>query len=88
MKALGIFLRKDEVKQYMLKVDKDGSGFIDADEFRGLMAEIISKRDDKEEIKKVFRMYDNDDDGRISSKNLIECAEVLDMEDEMTEDVL
>ena len=29
MKALGIFLRKDEVREKMLQVDKDGSGTID-----------------------------------------------------------
>ena len=63
MKALGIFLKKDEVKQYMLKVDKDGSGSIDQKEFTGLMAEILSKRNQEEEIRKVFRCYDNDDDG-------------------------
>lgn len=63
MKALGIFLKKDEVKQYMLKVDKDGSGSIDEHEFTGLMAEILAKRNQEEEIRKVFRCYDNDDDG-------------------------
>jgi Ca2+-binding EF-hand superfamily protein len=39
MKALGIFLKKEEVKQKMTKVDKDGSGAIDKDEFMALMAE-------------------------------------------------
>ena len=29
LKALGIYLRKDEVKAVMTKVDKDGSGSID-----------------------------------------------------------
>ena len=62
----------------MLKVDKDGSGAIDKQEFTGLMAEILSKRNLEEEIRKVFRCYDNDDDGKISKKNLMECADVLD----------
>jgi len=44
MKAHGIFLKKDEVKQQMLRVDKDGSGAIDRHEFTGLMAEIQYKR--------------------------------------------
>ena len=44
MKALGIFLKKDEVKAVMTKVDKDGSGNIDKDEFMGLMAEQIESR--------------------------------------------
>ena len=30
-------------------------------------------------------MYDNDDDGQISEKNIRECAEQLDMEDELNE---
>jgi Ca2+-binding EF-hand superfamily protein len=39
LKALGIFLKKAEVKTMMRKVDKDGSGAIDQDEFKALMAE-------------------------------------------------
>ena len=86
MKALGVFLKKEEIKQYMLKVDKDGSGEIDRDEFTALMALILSKRDQNEEMKKVFRCYDNDDDGRISGKNILECAETFDMDHMMTKD--
>mgnify|MGYP006116253725 CR=1 FL=1 len=44
MKALGIFLKKDEVKGVMTKVDKDGSGNIDKEEFTALMAEQIESR--------------------------------------------
>ena len=29
MKALGVFLKKNEVQAYMDKIDKDGSGCID-----------------------------------------------------------
>lgn len=80
MKALGIHLTKAEVYNQMKKVDKDGSGFVDKAEFLGLMAEIITKRDEATELKKVFRMYDNDDDGEISVKNIWECADQLEME--------
>ena len=86
MKALGIFLKKDEVKQQMLRVDKDGSGAIDRHEFTGLMAEILSKRNQEEELRKVFRSYDNDDDGWISTKNLLECADILDMREFLHEE--
>ena len=70
----------------MLKVDKDGSGAIDQMEFTGLMAEILSKRNQEEEIRKVFRCYDNDDDGRISKKNIMECADVLEMSEYMNDE--
>ena len=39
MKALGIFIKKDELRVLMNKVDKDGSGAIDDEEFLALMAE-------------------------------------------------
>ena len=77
MKALGIFLKKDEVRDKMTKVDKDGSGAIDKLEFMALMAEQIDCRNQEDELKKVFRIYDDDDGGIITYKNLMRCAEDL-----------
>lgn len=77
MKALGIFLKRSEVKETMRKVDKDGSGAIDKDEFTALMAEQIEVRDQEKELAKVFRIYDDDDAGLISQKNLERCARDL-----------
>lgn len=54
----------------MQKVDKDGSGAIDREEFMILMAEQIEERNQEEELRKVFRMYDDDDEHLISDKNL------------------
>ena len=39
MKALGIYVKKDELRVLMNKVDKDGSGAIDENEFAVLIAE-------------------------------------------------
>ena len=78
MKALGIFLKKKEVREKMLQVDKDGSGAIDREEFTALMAEQIESRDQEKEMNKVFRMYDDDDNGLISEKNIFRCAKDLD----------
>ena len=77
LKALGIFLKKEDVKAVMTKVDKDGSGNIDKDEFMGLMAEQIESRNQEEELRKVFRIYDDDDNGLISADNLVRCANDL-----------
>ena len=54
----------------MVKVDKDGSGAIDKTEFMGLMAEQIEGRNQLEEMRKVFRIYDDDDNGLISEDNI------------------
>lgn len=83
MKALGIFLKKEEVRQKMTKVDKDGSGAIDKEEFMSLMAEQIESRNQEEELHKVFRIYDDDDNGLISADNLLRCA--ADLNEEVTE---
>ena len=58
----------------MTKVDKDGSGAIDKEEFMALMAEQIESRNQEEELRKVFRIYDDDDNGLITSGNLLRCA--------------
>ena len=42
MKALGIYMNKDQSKEMMDKADKDGSGTIEMDEFMALMAEKIN----------------------------------------------
>jgi Ca2+-binding EF-hand superfamily protein len=42
MKALGIYLKKDAVKELMKTVDKDKSGTIEFEEFLLLMQDKIS----------------------------------------------
>ena len=61
----------------MTKVDKDGSGAIDKEEFMALMAEQIESRNQEDELRKVFRIYDDDDTGLVSARNLTRCAEDL-----------
>ena len=51
-------------------VDKDGSGTIDFDEFLSMMTVKMGQRDSKEEMVKAFRLFDDDETGRISFKNL------------------
>ena len=70
----------------MTKVDKDGSGAIDREEFMSLMAEQIESRNQSEEMSKVFRIYDDDDNGSISAENLKRCAKDL-LEDVTDEEV-
>ena len=69
----------------MERIDKDGSGQLELEEFVGLISEIIHKRNAHEELKKVFRFYDNDDDGSITVENLWQAADQLDLEDELNE---
>ena len=83
MKSLGVRMDKKCLKEIMLKVDKDGSGTIDQKEFMSLMAEVMDKRNQKEEFRKAFRIYDDDDTGEVNAKNLKRCAQEL--KEEVTE---
>eukprot|EP00806_Schmidingerella_arcuata_P005627 Macronucleus_6121.p1 GENE.Macronucleus_6121~~Macronucleus_6121.p1 ORF type:complete len:159 (+),score=49.50 Macronucleus_6121:1-477(+) len=84
MRALGFVYDKKKVKELMEQADKDGSGQIDQDEFKALMARYISQRNPKDELAKAFKMYDDDDNGTISEENLVKVAQEL--EQEVTED--
>ena len=44
MKALGFYMNKEEVRAMMRRVDRDGSGNIEYEEFVALMAEKIVRR--------------------------------------------
>ena len=61
--------------------DRDGSGQIDIDEFKGLMASMIKDRQVKDELRKVFRIYDDDDNGWIEYANLRTVADALAQEE-------
>jgi len=58
-------------------IDKDGSGTIDFEDFLGMMTTKMGERDSKEEILKAFRLFDDDETGKISFKNLKRVAKEL-----------
>ena len=77
MRALGFEPRKEEVKRMITEMDKDGSGTIEYPEFEEMMASKMAERDPREEILKAFQLFDDDNTGRISFKNLKRVAREL-----------
>jgi centrin-1 len=57
--------------------DKDGSGTIDFEEFLQMMTAKMGERDSREEIMKAFRLFDDDNTGKITFKNLKRVAKEL-----------
>ena len=76
MRALGFEPKKEEIKK-MTDIDKDGSGTIDFSEFLEMMTAKMSERDSREEILKAFRLFDDDETGKISFRNLKRVAKEL-----------
>merc|ERR1739848_842144 len=77
MRALGLDAKKDEIRRMINDIDKDGSGTIDFNEVINMMTARMGDRDSREEIVKVFRLFDDDETGKISFKNLKRVAQEL-----------
>ena len=56
------------------EVDKESSGKLSLDNFMLLMANKMSEKDTKEEILKAFKLFDDDETGRITFTNLKRVA--------------
>lgn len=58
-------------------IDKDGTGKLSYADFLSLMTVKMAEKDTKEEILKAFRLFDDDETGTISFKNLKRVAKEL-----------
>jgi centrin-1 len=77
MRALGFEPKKEEVKKMIADVDADGTGCIGFEDFLSLMTQKMMERDPREEMMKAFRLFDDDETGKISFKNLKRVAKEL-----------
>ncbi|KAI9137157.1 Centrin-1 [Paraphysoderma sedebokerense] len=77
MRALGFEPKKEEIKRMISEIDKNGTGSIDFNEFLELMTGKMAERDSRTEILKAFKLFDDDNTGSISFKNLKRVAREL-----------
>eukprot|EP01038_Epipyxis_sp_PR26KG_P005164 gene5164-7189_t len=77
-RALGFQVKKAEIRQMFIDMDKDlASATISYDEFVDMVTPRMQNRDSREEIMKVFALFDDDNTGAISFKNLKRVATEL-----------
>merc|ERR1719401_265929 len=86
MRAMGFEPKRDEVRRMIQESDRDGAGTISIETFQSVMAVKMRTRDPKEEAVKAFRLFDDDETGSISLKNLRRVAKELG--ENMTDDEL
>ncbi|KAJ3411007.1 hypothetical protein HDV05_002915 [Chytridiales sp. JEL 0842] len=77
MRALGFEPKKEEIKKMVAEMDKSGRGVIDFNQFLEMMSVKMNEKDSREEILKAFKLFDDDESGRISFKNLKRVAKEL-----------
>lgn len=77
MRALGFDLPKREILDLIEQYDRDGRHLMQYEDFYMIMGEKIVKRDPLEEIRRAFKLFDDDQTGKISLKNLRRVAKEL-----------
>ena len=86
MRAMGFEPKREEVRRMISESDRDGSGTIPFETFQNVMTTKMHARDPKEEAIKAFRLFDDDETGTVSLKNLRRVAKELG--ENMTDDEL
>ncbi|PWN23072.1 putative CDC31-spindle pole body component, centrin [Microstroma glucosiphilum] len=77
MRALGFDLKKAEVLKLLREYDRRGEGLMEWEDFSKIMGDRIAARDPLEEIRRAFALFDDDNTGKISVKNLRRVAKEL-----------
>ena len=77
MESLGFEAKNATLFHMVSELDKDGSGAIDFEEFLEMMTSSMTDNDTKEDIRKIFVLFDVDKTGHINIKNLKKIARDL-----------
>ena len=77
MRALGFELKKPEILKILRDHDKQGQGLIEYNEFDKVMTEKIQARDPREEILRAFKLFDTDNTGKVTLRDLRKISKEL-----------
>ncbi|KAM1404861.1 hypothetical protein ACFX2I_013308 [Malus domestica] len=70
LENLGIFIADKELFNMIEKIDVNGDGCVDIDEFGELYQSIMDERDEEEDMKEAFNVFDQNGDGFITVDEL------------------
>jgi len=77
LRALGFEVKKEDVRRMLSDVGKDPSQPIDFNDFQEMMRGRMPDKNSREEINKVFALFDEEEKGKISLRNLKRIAQEL-----------
>lgn len=86
LRALGFDMSKKQILEIIEEYDSNSNKLISYEDFYRYVAAKIVERDPIEEIKRAFKLFDDDNTGKISLKNLRRVAKELG--ENMTDDEL
>ncbi|VDN14470.1 unnamed protein product [Dibothriocephalus latus] len=70
MRALGFEPKKEEIKRLISEYDPEAKGQLAYADFLRMMSVKMQDKDAREEVLKAFHLFDDDETGKISFKNL------------------
>lgn len=70
LENLGIYIPDLELTQMIERIDVNGDGCVDIDEFGALYKSIMEEKDEEEDMKEAFNVFDQNGDGFITFDEL------------------
>ncbi|OWM87900.1 calmodulin-like protein 7 [Punica granatum] len=70
LENLGIFIPDKELEDMIRRIDANGDGCVDIEEFEALYRSIMDERDEEEDMKEAFNVFDQNGDGFITVDEL------------------
>ncbi|KFK38206.1 hypothetical protein AALP_AA3G082700 [Arabis alpina] len=70
LENLGIYIPDKDLVQMIEKIDLNGDGYVDIEEFGGLYQTIMEERDEEEDMREAFNVFDQNRDGFITVEEL------------------
>ena len=86
IRAMGFGVKKEHVRKMMQDIGREPSQLISQTDFFEIMREKMQEKGSKEEIMKIFQLFDDEHTGRITLRNLKRIA--MEIGDPATEDEL
>lgn len=70
LENLGINIPDKELMQMIERIDVNGDGYVDIEEFGELYKTIMDERDEEEDMREAFNVFDQNGDGFITVEEL------------------
>ncbi|XP_011024736.1 PREDICTED: calmodulin-like protein 3 [Populus euphratica] len=70
LRNLGIYIPDKDLIQMIEKIDVNGDGYVDIEEFGALYQTIMDERDEEEDMREAFNVFDQNGDGFITVEEL------------------
>mmetsp|Transcript_7695 Transcript_7695/g.18590 ORF Transcript_7695/g.18590 Transcript_7695/m.18590 type:complete len:180 (-) Transcript_7695:97-636(-) len=77
IRALGFVVKKEQVRQMLRDVGRDVQSQISFEDFAKIMTTKMGDRNSREEINKIFNLFDEDSSGKVSFRNLKRIAQEI-----------